>query len=77
MLNRYACVLFAVLGLLMFDWENPSPDFILVLDAFDGVADLVEMRRQPKLTAHQCRPELCPCISSAPRLSRATNSLFI
>ena len=43
MLNRYARVLFAVLGLLVFDWENPSPDSTLVLDAFDGVADLVEM----------------------------------
>jgi len=43
MLNRYARVLFAVLGLLLFDWENPSPDSTLVLDAFDGVADLVEM----------------------------------
>lgn len=43
MLNRYARVLFAVLGLLLFDWENPSPDSTIVLDAFDGVADLVEM----------------------------------
>ena len=43
MLNRYARVLFAVLGLLLFDREDPSPDFTLVLDAFDGVADLVEM----------------------------------
>jgi hypothetical protein len=43
MLIRYARVLFAVLGLLLFDWENPSPDSTLVLDAFDGIADLVEM----------------------------------
>jgi hypothetical protein len=43
MLNRYARVVFAVVGLLLFDWENPSPDSTLVLDAFDGVADVVEM----------------------------------
>ena len=43
MLNRYVRVLFAVLGLLLFDLDNPSPDSTLILDTFDGVADLVEM----------------------------------
>ena len=38
MLRRYATVAFAVLGLLVCDWEDPSPESTLVLDAFFGIA---------------------------------------
>ena len=42
MLRRYATVAFAVLGLLVFDWENPSSEATVVLDAFDGIAEIVD-----------------------------------
>jgi hypothetical protein len=42
MLRRYATVAFAVLGLLVFDWEDPSPESTLVLDAFDGIAEIID-----------------------------------
>ena len=42
MLRRYATVAFAVLGLVVFDWEDPSPDSTLVLDAFDGIAEIMD-----------------------------------
>jgi hypothetical protein len=42
MLRRYATVAFAVLGLLVFDWEDPSPEATVVLDAFDGIAEIVD-----------------------------------
>jgi hypothetical protein len=42
MLRRYTTVILAVLGLLLFDWEDPSLDDTFVLDAFDGVAEIVD-----------------------------------
>jgi hypothetical protein len=42
MLRRYATVGFAMLGLLMFDWEDPSNEGTLVLDAFDGIAEIID-----------------------------------
>ena len=42
MLRRYATVGFAMLGLLMFDWEDPSNEGTLVLDAFDGIAEVID-----------------------------------
>ena len=42
MLRRYATVGFAMLGLLMFDWEDPSNEGTLVLDAFDGIAEVMD-----------------------------------
>lgn len=42
MLRRYATIVFAVLGLLVFDWEDPSAEGSLVLDAFDGIAEIVD-----------------------------------
>ena len=42
MLRRYATVAFAVLGLLLCDWEDPSPESTLVLDAFFGIAEIMD-----------------------------------
>ena len=42
MLRRYATVACAVLGLLVFDWEDPSPESTLVIDAFDGIAEILD-----------------------------------
>ncbi|HKA64836.1 MAG TPA: hypothetical protein VKD00_03800 [Methyloceanibacter sp.] len=42
MLRRYATVAFAMLGLLVFDWEDPSNEDTLVLDAFDGMAEIMD-----------------------------------
>jgi hypothetical protein len=42
MLRRYATVGFAMLGLLVFDWEDPSNEGTLVLDAFDGIAEIID-----------------------------------
>jgi hypothetical protein len=44
MLRRYTTVVFAVLGLLLFDWEDPSPEDTFVLDAFDGIAEIMDSR---------------------------------
>jgi hypothetical protein len=42
MLRLYTTVAFAVLGLLVVDWENPSPEATLVLDAFGGIAEIID-----------------------------------
>jgi hypothetical protein len=42
MLRRCTTVVFAVLGLLLFDWEDPSPEDTAVLDAFDGIAEIID-----------------------------------
>ena len=42
MLRRYATVGFAMLGLLVCDWEDPSNEGTLVLDAFDGIAEIID-----------------------------------
>ena len=38
-LRRGIIVVFVALALLLFDWESPSPDSTLVLDAFDALAE--------------------------------------
>jgi hypothetical protein len=43
MLRRYATIL-AFLALLIFDWTDPSPASTDVLDAFGGLADVLESR---------------------------------
>ena len=42
MLRRYATAGFAMLGLLVFDWEGPSNEGTLVLDAFDRIAEIID-----------------------------------
>jgi hypothetical protein len=42
MLRRYATVAFAVPGLLVFDWEHPIPESTFVIDAFDGIAEIID-----------------------------------
>lgn len=41
MLRRGIIVVFVALALLLFDWESPSPDSTLVLDAFDALANKI------------------------------------
>jgi hypothetical protein len=43
MLRRCATVL-AVLALLTFDWADPAPASTDMVDAFDGLADILESR---------------------------------
>ena len=38
-LRRGIIVVFVALALLLFDWESPSPNSTLVLDAFDALAN--------------------------------------
>jgi hypothetical protein len=46
MLRRCITVVFVALALLLFDWENPSPDSTLVLDAFDALAEILDSQEQ-------------------------------
>ena len=34
------------LALLLFDWESPSPDSTLVLDAFDALAEILTAKNK-------------------------------
>lgn len=45
-LRRGIIIVFVALALLLFDWESPSPDSTLVLDAFDALAEILTAKNK-------------------------------
>ena len=39
-------IVFVAVALLLFDWESPSPDSTLVLDAFDALAEILTAKNK-------------------------------
>lgn len=45
-LRRGIIIVFVAVALLLFDWESPSPDSTLVLDAFDALAEILTAKNK-------------------------------
>ena len=58
MLRRRTTVVFVVLALVVFGWENPSPDSTLVLDAFDALAEILDSQEQEDRSSSENKQRL-------------------
>jgi hypothetical protein len=48
-------IVFVAVALLLFDWESPSPDSTLVLDAFDALAEILTAKNKNSGRAARAR----------------------